>query len=31
MQKLKGLFYKAALYICLFWIWAIAGLEVLDD
>lgn len=31
MDKIKGLFYEAALYVCLFVIWALCGLEGLDE
>ena len=31
MQKLKGFMYEAVLFVCLFVIWAVCGLEVLDD
>ena len=31
MDKIKGCLMMTAFYICLFWIWAITGLEVLDD
>ena len=31
MEKIKGFFMLTALYICLFWIWAITGLGVLDE
>ena len=31
MEKIKGFFMLTALYICLFVIWAITGLEVLDE
>ena len=31
MEKIKGFLMMVALYFCLFWIWAIAGVEVLDD
>ena len=31
MEKIKGFFMLATLYVCLFVIWAITGLEVLDE
>ena len=31
MEKIKGFFMLTALYICLFVIWAVVGLEALDE
>ena len=31
MEKIKGFFMEAALFLCLIWIWVVAGLDVLDD
>ena len=31
MEKIKALFMETAMYFCLFVIWAVCGLEVLDD
>ena len=31
MDKIKGCLMMAAMYVCLFIIWAVVGLEVLDD
>ena len=31
MDKIKGFFMMATMYVCLFVIWAVCGLEVLDE
>lgn len=31
MEKIKTACMTLTMYACLFWIWAVAGLEVLDD